>query len=284
MSFEWMSTFRQGSWREYRRFILNQRKDVAARIRTLNAEINRIGFIRVYYDRASDTDTTRTEFRTGIDVQPNTSLGKLLQAYVAQGGNPFDISMFMYPDVGVQSGTRDDGDGNEIPLIDQDYPYHGYVWPQGVDPGRGNVFTGGWLPLWRYPPRKQGTNQTSVADQSQVTFPIERSRTWVRQDLQYLRRDLEAKILKLCDLREQLTQERDEILPQAVGGTVEALSFDGVDTQHVSSIVADIDGIFYPVVDEVPDMDNPREYSPNNDYSTLVVDAPTGEEDWTALG
>lgn len=284
MSFEWMSTFRQGSWKEYRRFLLNQRKDVAARIRTLNAEINRIGFIRVHYGRVSDTETARSERRTGIDVQPGTSLGKLLQAYVAQGGNPFDISMFMYPDVGLETGLRVTEDGDQIPIIDQDYPYHGYTWPQGVDPGRGGIFTGGWLPLWRYPPRKQGTNQTSVADQNQIVFPIERSRQWIQQDLQYLRRDLEAKILKLCDLREQLTQERDEILPQAVGGTVEALDFDGVDTQHVSSIVADIDGIFYPVTEEVPNMDEPREYSAYADFPTLVVDAPTGEEDWCALG
>ena len=43
MSFTYLGYFRQTQWLFFRNFILNERKIVDPRIRTINAELNRIG-------------------------------------------------------------------------------------------------------------------------------------------------------------------------------------------------------------------------------------------------
>ena len=57
MSFGWTGFYRQGAWREFRRFILDQRRDVMARVTTINAELARIGEIRIL---TSETPATPT--------------------------------------------------------------------------------------------------------------------------------------------------------------------------------------------------------------------------------
>lgn len=309
MSFGWLGMFREGAWQEFRSFILQQRRDALKRVNTINAEIKRIGHIRVVYGRSNpdDPNSSPTEERIGIQVQEGTALAKLLQAYIAQGGNPFDISMFMYPDTSVDTGqTREDlsqwGDVNATEFISgnenlrvnrgqtevfrDEYPYGGMTWPEDSDPGSGGIYTGGWLPIWRYPPRKVGTNQSFATDISETGFAIDRARDWVSQEIKTLRNDLEARIIKLCDLKEQLTNERDVTLPQAIGGTIDGLDFIGAETHHIAFIVDEIDAIYYPVTleDGSPDFNQPRDYDPQAEYPVLLCDAPTNEEDWTAIG
>ena len=100
MSFQWSVLFREGSWRDFRDFALNQRKNVQARFDTINYELERIGRVSVVYKRQDPDDSfsRMTERRIGVRIKTNTSLSKLLRAYVAQGGNYFDISMFLKPD------------------------------------------------------------------------------------------------------------------------------------------------------------------------------------------
>ena len=100
MSFGWLGTFRQGSWQSFRTFVLNERRDVASRIRVIEAELLRIGEVTVLYGTTEEEDgsVTTTEERVGFSVSPGSSLAKLLQAYVALGGNPFDVSLFLTPD------------------------------------------------------------------------------------------------------------------------------------------------------------------------------------------
>lgn len=303
MSFGWTGFFRQGAWRVFRSFLLNQRRDVVARVRAINAELSRIGYVRVLYARTdpSNPNSPMSERRIGLDVSPGTSLEKLLQAYIAQGGNPFDISMFLVPDsyILVEDETSEsvvsDPDTEEEewsseadPIQRETMPYSGIIYPISVDPIVGGLYTGGWLPLWRYPPRKFGNNITYVTESAEMTPAIRQARDWSNREIRYLRNNLEARILKLCDLREQLLLERDEILPQAIGGTVPGIAFDPdvfAVTHHSSGIVRQIDDVFYPIQEDgYYDIENPREPVPNPPYPVLLEDAPTGEEDWTAFG
>lgn len=300
MSFGFTGFFRQGAWRELRRFLLNQKRDALPRIRAINAELARIGQVRILYQRTDpgDPNSPMSERRIGLDVTPGTSLEKLLQAYIAQGGNPFDISMFLVPDSYIfvenpesESVTGDVTDetipSEAEPIRRETEPYSGITYPISVDPIIGGLYTGGWLPLWRYPPRKFGNNITYVTESAEMAPAIRQLRDWSNREIRHLRNNLEARILKLCDLREQLLLERDEILPQAIGGATEGVEFNPDQfavTHHTSGIVRQIDDVFYTITDGFYDFENPRQSEPNPPYPVLLEDAPTGEEKWTAFG
>ena len=95
-SFSKMSFFPPGYFRAFSSWLLRERRDVASRINTLNAEIERIGFVQVEYRQIVNPDGSYavTEERMGVSVTPNSTLEKLVQAYIANGGNPLDISPF----------------------------------------------------------------------------------------------------------------------------------------------------------------------------------------------
>lgn len=288
MSFSFTGYFRQGAWREFRRFILHERRDVLARIRAINSELDRIGYVRVLYARqdASDPNSPMTEARVGLDVSPNSSLERLLQAYIVQGGNPFDISMFLQPD-SFEFIDEDEAVGEDALPIRETEPYGGIVSPRTADPVTPGLYTGGWLPLWRYPPRRFGNNISYTTESAEMATAIRAARDWVSQEIRTKRNDIEARIIKLCDLREQLMIERDDILPQAVGGVVAGVPFgdEYAVSFHVSSVVNTIDEVFYPLTEDGHyDFSRPRESEPNPPFPVLLEDAPTGEEDWTALG
>jgi len=259
------------------------------RIRAINAELSRIGYVRVLYARTdpSDPNSPMSEARVGIDISPNSSLERLFQAYIAMGGNPFDISLFLTPDsFEVVEEVNEEDDSASISFRETE-PYGGILSPRTADPVTQGLYTGGWLPLWRYPPRKFGSNVTYVSESAEMTTTIRAARDWVSKEIRTKRNDIEARILKLCDLREQLIQERDEILPQAIGNVIPTVTFneDFAISFHVSSIVNAIDGVFYQVGDDGNyNFAQPRSSQPNPPYPVLLEDADTGEEDWTGLG
>lgn len=301
MSFGWLGFFRQGAWREYRKFILNQRRDVLARITAINAELSRIGNVRIIYERNASDPNLMTERRVGLDVTPNTTLERLMRAYIANGGNPMDVSMFLTPDSievtddnvdGTQTQQTDADAPEAIPpgSLQENQPYGGITSSSSTDPLQGGLYMGGWLPLWRYPPRRFGNTVSYTAQAADMTRTIHATRAWVTQEIRTLRNDLEERIIKLMDLKEQLTKERDELLPQAVGGVVPGIPFSETGSFavsfNVSIIVEDIDSTFYPTLrtDGSRDMDQPRESGPNPYQPMLLDDAPNDEEAWTALG
>ena len=156
-------------------------------------------------------------------------MGKLVQAYVANGGNPFDISPFWYPDSTEVIST--DAEGN--PQTVQKYPHGGVVAPRSVsandpvpsaeDTGYGS-YRGGWLRTDRYYPARQGgrTSQGSF-DSDMIVRTMHQIRSWDNQVIKERLLEIEARIIKLCDLREQLSRERDEVLVQAFGGVLEGV-------------------------------------------------------------
>jgi hypothetical protein len=220
-----MAEWPVGYFRSYSGWLLRHRRTVPARVSTLNAEIQRIGFIKVDYRTVNTTDgDIKSEDKMGFSVTAGSSLEKLLQAYIANGGNPLSISGFMHP-----QSTSIDVDGNGEGTKSEQYPNSGVVFPLSGDPNdplSSDTDTGygasqaGMLDTYRYYPARQGTRLSPGAyDHGSVVKSMHHMRAWANQDIKEMN-DMESRIIKLCDLREQLIQERDVILVQAFGGVL----------------------------------------------------------------
>ena len=326
MSFGWNCMFRRGQWLEFRRFVLLQRQNVGYRINYINKEINRIGEIRITYEKAGEgEDQVCTEKRIGLQVNVDSALGKLLKAYIAQGGNPFDISMFLRPDsydwvereveAGEGRPVVTDSQGN-VQNVYKSYnqPYGGVLYPiTSPTEASEQIDTSGWLPVLKYPSWRLGGGNKSIYPRAdEIGGVIAHARKWATQEIAHLRNNLEARIIKLCDLREQLLIERDDILFNALSGTTAKLApYDPnkqLDEVHLSHIVTNIDLTFFEAMDQdqlagssetvqgapapntvdrvassVPDFSKPRDRGPEPYYKSLLDDVDTGEEDNTAL-
>lgn len=281
MGFGWLGTFRQGQWQAYRSFVLNERRDVGRRMAVIQAELVRIGQVYVRYARTTDDatgETTVSEQRTGFAVSQGSSLEKLLQAYVAQGGNPFDVSLFLSPDSTFVTDEEDE----ELPELPTQ-PYGGVIYPQTGSYAVGTRYEGGYLVVQKYPPARTG-GRKDLQDNT-VAGAVAVTRKWVNTTIQNRLHDLEARILKLCDLREQLLDELD-LLTMAVGGVsgaIPTLDQDFYDARlGVAKIVSAVDSIFYELDGEgVPDFTTTNNTMLES-YPSLLTDIP-GEEDNTAL-
>lgn len=280
MSFGWLGTFRQGSWQAYRTFILNERRDVSARLRTIRAELKRIGQVVVLYrilDGEGDGARVVTEERVGFQVTSNSSLGKLFQAYIALGGNPFDISLFLTPDSTVLLDPEDPARPAQ-----NIQPYGGVIAPKSGNYSTGSEYEGGYLEVLKYVPARVGGRKE--LDDASVANLVATSRKWASKEIKYKKHDLEARILKLCDLREQLFQEIEQLTIALAGldPSIPAADVNQYDKDlTVAGVVAAIDAIFYSTDEEgVPDFDTRNEDRLGN-HPYLLDDLP-GEEN-TAL-
>lgn len=280
MSFGWCVLFRQGSWLEFRDFALTQRKNVSSRLFVIQSELSKIGNVVAQYQRA-DVDNPKspmTEKRVGIAVTPNSSIGKLMRVYTARGGNPFDISMFLIPD------SYEIIDNERVPT----QPYFGVLAPQSGDADSDRIDQTGVLNTWKEPTRKLGDKNSIWDDESTqfVGLRMRAARSWIKQEIKELRNDIEARILKLCDLREQLLKERNEIIYSAVGASLssyEVTETDFVKDYDLVNIVYLFDTTFFELNESGQiDFSKPKPYT-SKEFASLVEDAPTGEEKYTAL-
>lgn len=285
MSFGWTFTFRRGAWNEFRRFALLQRQNVPDRVIMIDKELNRLGSVSILYQR-KDIENPQSDFselRKGITVTEGTTLDKLFKAYIARGGNPFDISMFLTPD---SYKITDEG------IYIEKQPYGGVIAPSPSDDDElfVGVDTSGWLPILKYIPRKLGNKGNYwTAHGHTIGTKIEASREWITQEIKELRNDLEARIIKICDLREQLLTERFELLSECVGQATQGveLQFDPTyhsEEYHLLNIIKFIDNVYYNSDSKgLPDRSSPREDDPNRPYPVLLGDASSGAEKFTAL-
>jgi hypothetical protein len=219
-----------------------------------------------------------TEKRTGLLIEPSdSSLGKLIAAYTALGGNPLDISMFLMPD---QVQLTADGETVEtqpsrgvLYPLDAEYKFDGEQFPQGAP----SLQTFDW--------RRLGGRRS--LDDRDVGDLVDLSRRWATQAIKYKRNDLEARILKLCDLREQLVAELNQIawmvsdvLPVTSASYAGGAALDQRLT--VTQIVNSIDRIWYDFSEEnVPDFTTASKNL--GAYPNLMSDLPGGVEDNTAV-
>ena len=258
MGFGWLGTFRTGQWNAYRSFLLRERADATDRLAVIEAEMQRIGQVTIQYRSRDDGSGTCSEERIGFSVSQGSSLEKLIMAYVVAGGNPFDISMFLIPD-SVYLADEEDPES-----VIETQPYGGVIAPKTGDPAVGATFyEGGNLNVLKYTPAR--TNNQDAHD-SNMASSIYRSRQWVGQIIDERIHSIESRIIKLCDLREQLGQER-ELIESTIGGTVDgfpALDPDLYDVDlTLPAIISTVDSILYV---------------PNEDGS------PSGELNVDALG
>ena len=202
-SFSWTGSFREGQWVAFRKFMLEERRDANARFAYIMTELERIGAVEISWNSELGPDgviAEVTERRLGMSVTEDSSLEKLLAAYCATGGNPFDISMFLSPDsqfftdenlLGTQPG------GGVLFYKDTSYTYT-------------SENTTGRTSLLKYDlTRVGGGNEEQDSDDGDT---IIRGRKWVRQEINHKRWRLEQRILKLCDLRDQLLEELGDIV------------------------------------------------------------------------
>lgn len=258
--------------------MLEERRDASKRIEVIQAELDRIGRVIVSYAREVDDqgNVKVTEERRGFAVSKGSSLERLLQAYVALGGNPFDISLFLSPD----STVVDPQTGAEI----QTQPYGGVVAPQSATLSRGGgVYSGGFLALKKYTAARVGGRKQLM--DARVGIAVAWGRRWVNKEIRNKRNNIEARIIKMCDLREQLEHEVEDILA-AIGGAssgIPDLNEERMDPSlRATRIVAEIDSVFYQLDGNgVPqfDQENREELAK---YPSLMSDI-SPDEDNTAL-
>ena len=145
MPFNFLGTMRQCQWKAFRDWTLGERCTISSRMRVINAELRRIGNIVVFYERRQQTIQTPdgaeqeietvSEVRDSFYVSQGSSLEKLVQCYIACGGNPMSISLWLQPDEAL-FGTDEDpiedpeSDPNEI-FTDAGAPSSPYDQPGG---------------------------------------------------------------------------------------------------------------------------------------------------------
>jgi len=271
MPFNWSGTMREAQWRCFRNWSLRERASVGPRLKVINAELAKIGHITVKYRAVMEhvqtptgatTDIqTVTEQRDAFFVSQGSSLEKLVQAYIAAGGNPMSISLWLQPDraqfTTQQDPNEDDKDNSKEPFSNigpqstpAAQPYRGVVAPDSTDSyGAGGQYLGGIPTLLRNIQRIVGRFFPESESGAKIAIRMDHSRRWVVKEIAELG-ILENRIIKLMDLREQLQHERDTIIQQAVGGSVPDLPLppDGnrfARNLHLTQIVTEMDRTFY---------------------------------------
>jgi len=269
--FNFLGTMRQCQWKSFRDWTLNERRAVPRRVGVINAELDRIGCITVFYKTRGQTVQTLggaeqevetvTEERTRFVVSPESSLEKLVQAYIAQGGNPMAISLWLQPD-NVQFTTDEDpqedaaDDPNEratsagLASTPFDQPYGAVISSESTTSyGVGGQYMGGVSVKLTDLTRMAGRYVEEGDAGAKIAIKMDWARRWVRQEIAEVTQ-LGEKILKLMDLREQLMQERDILIQQSVGGSTFLGLFPPNPSRfarnlHLTEIVTEMDSVFY---------------------------------------
>jgi hypothetical protein len=239
MSFRWISLFRRGSWQAFRKFALEEHQDFDRRVGEIDRQVNIIGKVTVFYEK--NQNNVPTQKREGVYVKEGTSLHKLCMAYVAHGGNILDISMFLDSSLISQNGEDD-------PL--SQHPLDGLVTPLSGSAGE-TVFTGNWVGLDKHYYWKVGKAELPQEQTRTISSRIQKIRFSIEKEIKAKRNRIEEKIIKLCDLREQLIKEKMYI-EMARGGTSE------IEFTNLYNI-ASIDRILWHNSKDIPINSDPEE-------------------------
>lgn len=267
MSFNFLGTFRKGSYMEFRRFVTNEIRNVRPRMSVIEVELQRIGEVEIIWH--IDDNGFVTERRKGFRVPVGTSIGKLMQAYIGLGGNPFDISMFLRPK---------DQDGQ---------PSQGAVHHVDRDDSASGVGTQAQLSTLKDPASRTYYRVDPEKEKDIAKMSIA-ARQWCNQEIRQKRNNVEWQILKLCDLAEQLRHEKDTLIKQAVGNVLSEIEVTPgsplAEDLTLQQIFRTLDGIvFEKAEDGFPDQN--WAYNTNNTKNTgyLNIYNDFDDEKWTAL-
>lgn len=202
-SFSSIDTMRFTQWRVLRQFVLEERRDAGAREAMILAEQKRIGKVRILYGRDEETGEVN-QVRQGIviDGAPDCALAKLVQAYVALGGNPFDISLFLYSN-------------------DDESPGKGFAYPKGMSYSMQGQERDSDSNIEKYKPSRIGGTRETQSEIIAANMTL--LRRWTTKEMYYKRIRLEERIIKLSDLYEQLEQERVMLVGAVQGQGMRAI-------------------------------------------------------------
>lgn len=236
-SFTKMAIFPAGYFRATSQWLLRERRDVCIRMDTMEAELVRIGQVKISYRPLPEGAGVKRSYQaTGFAVTSRSSLARLMQAYIALGGNPYNVSGFLYPDT---TEWVDAEDGNLVRV--EAYPGGGLVaaksasyvsQPESMsDDGSVAPLTtgfeaheGGMIDHPKYTPKRMGGRlDRGTWDHSTVNRLMHDVRKWANKEIKTKLQDMEWRIIKLSDLAEQLTQERDFVLMEAFAGQLSGL-------------------------------------------------------------
>lgn len=280
-SFSWLGVFRMGDWISLRRFLLQELRNVDKHIDQCTQEINRIGKVIVLW-KTDAAGVHATETRRGIAVfPPRSSLDKLMKAYIAQGGNPFDISLFLDPETGVT--FEEDEDGNLTMIYNE--PYGGLITVKTRQSPMAGTDIGGEIIYGKNPRLRIG--KVVYWDRAEIIAEhVTNARSWASQAIREKRQNLEWRIIKLMDLEEQLRQERRDRLISGLANMLEGkpLPQTWAKAYTLQHHIDTLDRILFDVDDEnVPIIGtaHPENYREGH-YDFLMVDRQDGSEDWTA--
>ena len=256
-----MGTFPANYFRSTTQWLLRERRDVVTRIDTLQAELLRIGTVKMSYRPLPSGDGIKmSEQAIGFTVTKGSSLARLVQAYIATGGNPYDISGFLRPDTTEWVETID----GEL-VRHERYPGGGFIAPKSAayneplpmpvtdpDPNFSGTqpspqqtgfeaYPGGFVDSHRYGPSRLGGRVDRGAwDSPTVNRVMHDVRKWANQEIKNRLQNMEWRIIKLSDLAEQLEQERDEVLLESFAGQLSNLPLldqDQIDPKRLCQVI-----------------------------------------------
>ena len=282
MAFNWLGMFGISDYMHLRSFLLNELRNVNSHALQIDVEIKRIGNAGVIWK--PDEDGNATEQRIGFYVdQAYSTLGKLLRAYIAQGGNPFDVCDYFDPEEGVE--WSDDVDGGWVMTYLQ--PYGGLLTVKTRENPTSGFDTGGEL-IWHKNPRLR-IGKSQAQDRAEpIAEHIVSARGWANAAIKQKRSNLEWQIIKLLDLREQLVHERRYVLGQAVAEMVEDYDLDDEFTTKytLKEHLKTLDSIVFaenaeagvPAYGEINVQNMQKGF-----YDFITPPRQLGEDDWVGL-
>ncbi len=280
-AFSWLGMFGAADYMALRLFLLEELRSAGSHALQIDTELRRIGVAEIMW--ATDGKGNATETREGFIVRPAaSSIGKLLKAYIAQGGNPFDICMYLNPRSGV-SFQPDPENPEELKIV-YNQPYGGCLTVKTRENPTDPFDAGGEL-IWHKNPRLR-TGKTQNQDRAEpVGVQVASARKWANQAIREKRSDIEWQILKLLDLSEQLVIERIDTLGHALAGMVpEVVKQDDIATTFtMKEHLATLDRIVFEID---PENDLPVFGKLNVQnfqkgfYDFLTPPRQKGEDDW----
>jgi hypothetical protein len=284
MAFSWLGVFGIHEYMHLRQFLLEELRSVGSHAMQLDAEIARIG--TVYVGWVQNDDGNATEQREDFMVTPGTTLHKLFQAYIAQGGNPFDISMYLDPDMGV------DFDASDEDKIVYKQPYGGLITVKTRENVSEPFDAGGELIYAKNPRLRIG--KTIANDRAApIEYQVANARGWANRAIRQKRSNLEWQIIKMLDLREQLIQERRDVLGQAVSELVEEYAVKQSEFARpylLKENIATLDAIVFGREEDDENEERPPVYGTINvqnlqkgNYDFLTPPRQKGEDDWLGM-
>ena len=234
--------------------MLEERQDASLRFNTILAELERIGDVQINWGMTTEGETSVvTERRAGLIVDADSSMEKLLAAYTAYGGNPFDISMFLVPESQFFSG---DDLAPAMPASGVLYSHPTSYTYTAQMPQTASLI--------KYDLKAVGGTGDERQD-SESGNVISHAHSWIKQEIRQKRGMVENRILKLCDLREQLYQELSNIV-WGCGPTV-SLPQNWDDDKFSTHLTAARIAYRFDSIFRVPDADNPQNVPIDNEIN-----------------